>query len=693
MNENVKRFLMDCIDCYSQGEFYKANASICMQVELALNEKIFPSYPIEITDELYDKVFFKTKELWPNDPFFALNSETAAGYGVDVNHKHVTGSLTELKEGDLAKWKINLQRYCLSEKLDGLSLSCYYVKQGGKIVLNQLVTRGNGVIGKDATRHANLLTTIPKELDFDAHGGLVTMNMAHSQIFKDKDVETVEVRGELICPKADIGKMIAELYETYHRVYKNGRNTITGFLGSKETNPVIAKYAHFVAYDIYINDSNDFDKTNQLDNLKDLGFEIPEYETKYGTDLNDNMLMDKVRDIKTNSKYECDGVVINMDTVPEQYKGFDTGTINPLSGRKFKIGATENEGITKVTGIIWDVSKDGYLKPVIQVEPINLCGVTITNITGHNYKYVKDNNIAVGSTLQILRAGDVIPKHKETLSHPNELDFCLPKIPTLLTESGTDLLVDFDKLEETNQKTWADYTNERTIKQLIAFCDELEIEESGEGTIRAIYPDLLQQVVENLEYGFYLALYNLPKSVFETNIGVNGIKFYNNLHNRINKMTEVEWCSACSIFGRGFGQKKLQKVYDKYKTLQVKSSQLIAMEGFAEKSCQAYMEHINDYVEFIRKSAEAGIKFEAPKEVEVLSNKFEGVVVAFTGCRDKDLVDTINANGGIASDNFTKKTNILIVKDKSTTSSKMQKAKEQGCEIITLTEARQRFNS
>ena len=269
----------------------------------------------------------------------------------------------------------------------------------------------------------------------------------------------------------------------------------------------------------------------------------------------------------------------------------------------------------------------------------------------------------------------------------------LPKVPFYLSDGGIDAYIDFDELQIIDIDAWRDYTNETTIKQLIAFCDELEIEESGEGTIRAIYPDLLNTVNKDNGFNFYIALYNLPKSVFETNIGVNGIKFYNNLHNRINKMTEVEWCSACSIFGRGFGQKKLQKVYDKYKTLQVKSSQLIAMEGFAEKSCQAYMEHINDYVEFIRKSAEAGIKFEAPKEGEVLSNKFEGVVVAFTGCRDKELVEAINSNGGIASDNFTKKTNVLVVKDMSTTSSKMQKAKEQGCELITLAEARHRFIS
>lgn len=692
MNDVVKQFLQDCVSWYSQGEFYKANASTCMQVELALNEKIFPSYPIKITDNLYDKVFFKCKELWPNDPFFALNSETAAGYGVDVKHKHITGSLTELKEGDLAKWKIDAQRYCLSEKLDGLSLSCYYIKQGDKIILNQLVTRGNGVIGKDATRHAKALTSIPKTIDFGS-AGICFNNMAHQDIFTNSNVETIEVRGELICPKAEIGKMIAELYETYHRVYKNGRNTITGFLGSKETNIVIAKYARFVAYDIYINDSNDFDKSNQLLNLQFLGFEIPKFETKFGNELNDEMLMDKVRDIKTNSEYECDGVVINMDTVPKQYKGFDTGTINPLSGRKFKIGATANEGDTEVTGIVWDVSKDGYLKPVIQVKPINLCGVTITNITGHNYKYVVDNNIAVGAVIHITRSGDVIPKHKKTLSCPAVKDFQIPKIPTLLTESGTDLLVDFDALSKQDAEVWGQYLKEMDIKQLIAFCDELEIEESGEGTVRAIYFDLIHTVNATTGYNNYIALYKLPKEVFETNIGINGVKFYNNLHNRMKTITEVEWCSACSIFGRGFGKKKLQKVYDKYKTLGVKPSEVISLEGFAEKSATAYVDHLKDYVDFMNYSKEAGIVFEAPKEVEVLSNKFEGVVVAFTGCRDKDLVDTINANGGIASDNFTKKTNILIVKDKSTTSTKMQKAQQQGCEIITLAEAHHRFIS
>lgn len=269
----------------------------------------------------------------------------------------------------------------------------------------------------------------------------------------------------------------------------------------------------------------------------------------------------------------------------------------------------------------------------------------------------------------------------------------LPKVPFYLSDGGIDAYIDFDELAEVDENTWCDYTNEVNIKCLMAFCDELEIEESGEGTIRAIYPDLLRLVNKDNGYNIYIALYQLPKSVFETNIGVNGIKFYNNFHNRMKTITEVEWCSACSIFGRGFGKKKLQKVYDKYKTLGVKPCEVISLEGFAEKSAAAYVDHLKDYVDFMNCSKEAGIVFEAPKEMEVLSNKFEGVVVAFTGCRDKDLVDAINANGGIASDNFTKKTNILIVKDKSTTSTKMQKAQQQGCEIITLAEARHRFIS
>ena len=66
----------------------------------------------------------------------------------------------------------------------------------------------------------------------------------------------------------------------------------------------------------------------------------------------------------------------------------------------------------KVVDVIWTPSKDGYLKPRVRIEPINLGGVTIEFATGFNGAFIKDNKIGIGATIEIIRSGDVIPHIK-----------------------------------------------------------------------------------------------------------------------------------------------------------------------------------------------------------------------------------------------------------------------------------------
>ena len=62
----------------------------------------------------------------------------------------------------------------------------------------------------------------------------------------------------------------------------------------------------------------------------------------------------------------------------------------------------------------YGVSKDGYLKLKIQIEPIELCGVTITYATAFNAGFVLNNKLGVGAIVKIIRSGDVIPYIMET---------------------------------------------------------------------------------------------------------------------------------------------------------------------------------------------------------------------------------------------------------------------------------------
>ena len=76
---------------------------------------------------------------------------------------------------------------------------------------------------------------------------------------------------------------------------------------------------------------------------------------------------------------------------------------------------------------------------------------------------------------------------------------------------------------------------------------------------------------------------------------------------------------------------------------------------------------------------------------EKTSDNLEGIVACFTGVRDKDFATFINNNGGTALDNWRKDVTHLIVKDINSTSSKMKKAQEKGCVILTLEDAHKEF--
>ena len=63
---------------------------------------------------------------------------------------------------------------------------------------------------------------------------------------------------------------------------------------------------------------------------------------------------------------------------------------------------------------------------------------------------------------------------------------------------------------------------------------------------------------------------------------------------------------------------------------------------------------------------------------------FSGKVICFSGVRDKELEKQLEEAGAVITDSFTKKVNMLIVKDANATSSKIQKAKEQKCQIVEI---------
>ena len=75
---------------------------------------------------------------------------------------------------------------------------------------------------------------------------------------------------------------------------------------------------------------------------------------------------------------------------------------------------------SKVVDVIWSPSKDGYLKPKVQLQPVELGGAEIRFATLHNAEFVIKNKIGIGAVVQLIRSGDVIPKVQKVIKPARE---------------------------------------------------------------------------------------------------------------------------------------------------------------------------------------------------------------------------------------------------------------------------------
>lgn len=665
--EIIIGLLKKASDCYYNTEnFYEATEE---EVNTVIDELQIPCQAV-MSDTMFDEIYKKAKDKYPNDVYFlSVGSEVR---GDKVPLPVPMGSMVECKSTELEPWLVKGTKYFVSSKLDGNSALLVYENGNLKIAY----TRGDGYEGQDITRHIkNFAITIPQNV------------MDNGKPF------TGMVRGEIIVPKYDIQKMIDELKVETGKEYKNGRNTVAGQLNSKVCAKAFLKYAHFVAY--YIDGQDNLTETEKFLKIRQLGFLIPNYSIVINSSenpLKEEFFVNYVKSVKENDRYECDGIIITQDKVLPGYEGFETSTLNPKCSRKFKVGATNNTDITEVEYIQWNVSKDGYFKPRVKVKPVNIQGVTIEWATGHNYKNVVDMKICKGAKIQIKRSGDVIPYIEKVLEYPEEQDYTLPdKDLFAYVVNNDNSIVDIElsdaNVNEPNNSLYDDYQayfTEMCLQKLVYYCQKMKVDFAGEGNIKK-----LMQETNN----FNMDVKNLlmiPMNVFEKAIGVNGIKFYDSLQQTLKNCTQCQFYDATGTFGRGIGELKLQKVVDMYGGLPFDEVKMMVVDGWALNTIDQYMSkyvHAIDWVDWLLDNKNFSFKSEA----KAVGNKYENVKVVFTGVRDKKLELIIKSNGGKVLSSCTKECNLVVAKDPSGSSSKLDKARKQGVEIISLQEALERF--
>ena len=659
---------------YNTENFYEASED---EVNAVVETLHIPCQSV-MTDAMFDSIYFKAKELFPDNPFFlSVGSEVRGG---KVKLPIPLGSMTEVKEGgELQKWLVPATEYCVSDKLDGCSsLLCY---EGGKLKI--AFSRGDGFNGQDITRTVKQLNNVPQNIESGFTG---------------------YVRGEIIIPRDDIQKCIDELKEETGKEYKNGRNLTAGQLNAETANTAFIKYAHFVAYNIH---NYNGITSHMFKSLETMGFETPEYMVCNDLYLSDENIKTYIKQVKLDNKYECDGVICTMEECDDDHTGFETGTLNPKKSRKIKFGLKDfGTKECEVVAIKWQISKNYKMKPVIHIKPVELNGSTISNITGNNFKFLVDNHICVGAKGLFAKNGDVIPGWIKTTWSPldnfdkviedpfNTWDsallekvFDIPLDKCELDIDGVDLILGAEIDDEEHGFPSGDYMEydlEAHIQQVVYFCSKLGVDFAGYGNIKA-----LAEFECNPVFNFKdLCLMTIED--FEEAIGVNGVKMYNSLHQKVSNATPTELADATGCFGDGIGELKLNKIVDKYGELPFDEKKVLDTEGWAETSTKQYMDHYVMYVNMAVFFQENDM-WKGFTIIEVKGDKCKDIKVVFTGIRSAEMEDVIRQNGGRVLSSFTKECNLVIAKDPMGNSGKIAKAREKNVEVISLEEAFERF--
>jgi DNA ligase (NAD+) len=296
-------------------------------------------------------------------------------------------------------------------KLDGLAITIHYDKG----LFSYAATRGDGQTGEDVTHTIKTIKSVPIKLA------------------SNNPPDKLDVRGEVFMPKAAFEKLNRQALQNNSKVFVNPRNAAAGTV--RQMNPKIAaeRDLQFTPYGIgEYKGERDFTRHSEiLGYLLSLGFRknphcyafpgnVDEFEKNY-------QVMAQARE---KLPMQIDGIVYKIDSLKLQTSlGFIARSPKWAIARKFP---AQND-VTQLLAVDFQVGRTGVLTPVARLEPVFVGGVTVSKATLHNMDEIERLGLCIGDSVEIQRAGDVIPKvvkvvakgaHRKPIVMPERCPVC-----------------------------------------------------------------------------------------------------------------------------------------------------------------------------------------------------------------------------------------------------------------------------
>lgn len=619
----------------------------------------------ELEDFEYDALTRELKEIeaaypqlvTPNSPTQHVGGTASAKFtkvphAVKMESLQDAFSLDELREFDARVREAGITpEYVVEAKIDGLSVSLEY--ENGVLVRGS--TRGDGLVGEDVTENLATIRDIPKRLN-------------NAPAF-------LEVRGEVYMPHSAFFRLKEQQELEEKTPFKNPRNAAAGSLRQKDAKITASRGLSIFVFNLQQVRGRDFATHSEtLDFIKALGFPVsPRYNVYHNIE-------DAIREIQAigemrgSLEFDIDGAVIKVNNLAARQALGSTNKF-PRWAIAFKYPPEVKESI--VRDIEVSVGRTGVLTPTAVFDPIFLAGTSVSRASLHNGDIIEELDVRIGDTIQVRKAGDIIPEVIGVARHgkntqPYQMPTCCPSCGAPVVH-----LQDETALRCVNPECPA-----QSLRNLIHFASRnaMAIDGLGEAVAAQLIDRGLIHSVADLYTLTKEQLLTLDK--FKEKSAANLLAAID--HSRQNNLDKL-------VFGlgiRNIGDKAaalLAEHFGNMQTLQqAPQEEIAAIDGFGEIMAQSVVEFFakEGTADLLNRLKDAGVNMEWHGEKK--GTTLAGMTLVVTGTLPhlsrQEAEALIVQNGGKASGSVSKKTSYVLAGEAA--GSKLTKAQTLGVPVI-----------
>ncbi len=581
-----------------------------------------------------------------------------------VEHEVPLGSLQdvfseqEVRDMDARiRETVDAPLYAVEPKIDGLSVAIEY--RDGRFYRG--ATRGDGLVGEDVSANLRQIRAVPAVLS--------------------EPVERLIVRGEVYMPRQSFADLVRQQEENGEKPFKNPRNSAAGTLRQKDSSVVAARGLSLFVFNVQlIRGETLTGHTQSLERMRQLGLPVIEGTTLTGDIEEVIAAIRRIGERRATLAYDTDGAVVKLDDLAARERIGSTSKF-PKWAIAYKYPPEEKETVLRAVEV--NVGRTGVLTPTGIFDPVTLAGTTVTRATLHNQNFLDEKDLAIGDTVLMRKAGEIIPEVLRVVRRaPDRVPYRVPdRCPScgepVIREEGEAYLRCVDP-ECPAQR----------LRNLIHFTekDAMDIDGLGPAVLEALVREGIVKSPDDL--------YTMTREDIAALDGM-GEKSADNLLAAIDRSRQNDlWRVIYALGIRHIGQKAAKLLAARFGTMEAliaaDTDEVCRIDGFGEVMAQSVTAFfaLEPSRRLVERLAACGVNMTAQQTRT--DTRFAGMTFVLTGTLPtltrSEATAMIESHGGKTAGSVSKKTSVVLAGEDA--GSKLTKAQQLGIRIIGEDELR-----